>query len=59
MTVRELMAELQKMPQDAEVTMRVEPDRHAAKVHWVERRYNDTVFLNDIYWTPYAEEDEE
>ncbi len=59
MTVRELIAELQKMPQDAEVTMWVEPDRVASKVYWVEKRYIDTVNLCDKYWTPYAEEDEE
>ena len=59
MTVRELIAELQKMPQDAEVTMWVEPGRHAADVYWVERRpIVDNVFLCDKYYTPYAEDDE-
>lgn len=59
MTVRELIAELQKMPQDAVVTMWVDPEKHVSDVYWVERRFGDTVYLNDKYWTPYAEEDEE
>ena len=60
MKVRDLIAALQKMPQDSEVIMWVEPNKHVSKVHWVERRYiSDDVYLCDKYWTPYAEEDEE
>lgn len=58
MTVRELIAELQKMPQDAEVTMWVSPFSCCGGVHWVERRYVDAIYLCDKYWTPYAEEEE-
>lgn len=58
MTVKELIAELQKMPPDADVTMWVAPTRSVSNVHWVERRNSDMVCLNDIFWTPYAEEDE-
>lgn len=58
MTVAELIVELQRMPQDAVVTMWVEPNRHVSDVYWVEKRYSDVVYLNDKYWTPYAEEDE-
>jgi hypothetical protein len=59
MTVAELIAELQKMPQDAHVTMFVDPNRGFGDIHWVEKRYSDTVYLCDKYFTPYAEEDEE
>lgn len=59
MTVRELIAELQKMPQDATVVMWVKPGVVARELHSVEKRYEDMIFLNDIYHTAYAEEDEE
>ena len=59
MTVKELIVELQKMPQDATVVMWVKPGVTARELHSVEKRYNDMIFLNDIYYTPYAEEDEE
>lgn len=59
MKVKELIAELKKMPQDAEVTMWVSPDSCCNTVAWVERRWISDVYLCDKYWTPYAEEDEE
>lgn len=58
MTVAELIEELQKMPQDAWVYMWVNPAPGCVEVHSVEKRYDDMIFLNDEYYTPYAEEDE-
>lgn len=54
MTVKELIAELQKMPQDAWVFMWVDPDVGGSRIRSVEKRYDDMVFLNDEYYTPYA-----
>ena len=59
MTVRELIAELQKIPQDATVVVWVKPGTTARELHSVEKRYEDMVFLNDIYYSPYAEEEAE
>lgn len=58
MTVAELITELQKMPPDALVTMWINPEANVdVNIHWVEKRSGDRVYLNDKYWTPYAEED--
>lgn len=58
MTVSQLISELQKMPQDAEVTMWVKPCNYWGNIVWVQKRHADTVDLNDEYWTPYYEEGE-
>lgn len=59
MTVAELITELQKMPQDADVAMWVKPGESGGSVYWVENRGFGLVNICDKYWTPYAEEDEE
>ena len=53
------MTELRKMPQDAIVTMWVEPGDPWSDIYWVERRNPNMVHLNDKYWTSYAECEEE
>lgn len=60
MTVEELIAELQKMPPDDEVIMWVAPGESCGTVYWVEKRWPDDtcVHLNDKYWTPYADMEE-
>lgn len=58
MTVRELIAKLQEMPQDASVVMCVDPNHGIRELYSVERRYSFEVHLNDKYYTPYAEDDE-
>ena len=59
MTVKELISELEKMPQDARVIMWVNTEMGAGEVYSVGRRYSFEVHLNDKYYTPYAEEDGE
>ena len=58
MTVKELISELQKMPPEATVVLWVKPGVVARELHSVEKRYEDMIFLNDIYYTTYAEEEE-
>lgn len=60
MKVHELIAELQKMGPNDDVVMCVKPGECHADIYWVERRHpGGLVHLNDKYWTPYAEMDEE
>ena len=57
MTVKELIAELQKMPPDAVVVLCVDPEYSIRDLYSVENRRGHEVHLNDKYYTPYAEED--
>lgn len=58
MKVHELISELQKMDPDSDVRMLTEPGKYYADIYWVEERHpGGLVHLNDKYWTPYAEED--
>ena len=58
MKVYELIADLQKMNPNDDVVMCVEPGKIMADIYWVEKRHpGGLVYLNDKYWTPYAEED--
>lgn len=58
MTVRELINELEKLPQDSTVTLCVDQNFGIRELCSVEYRGFGLVHLNDKYWTPYAEEGE-